>query len=171
MRDDETPIWKREFPVAWADDHLVTRRAFTRSLVGVSCASFAATATLAARRAGTPARTDWPVVELPAAAAMPLGASRVFDYPAAGDACLLIRTELPETESGPQGFVAFSQRCTHLGCPVVYRPSQGDLQCPCHAGYFSAADGRVLKGPAQRPLPRVELERRRGVLFAVGLRA
>jgi Rieske Fe-S protein/transposase len=169
--DDEAPTWKRDFPVSWVDDHLVTRRAFTRSLVGVSCASFAATASLAAMRAGAPARADWPVLELPAAAEMPVGSSRVFDYPAAGDACLLIRAQPSAGGPGPDGFAAFSQRCTHLGCPVVYRPSQGDLQCPCHAGYFSAADGRVLRGPAQRPLPRVELERRGEVLVAVGVRA
>lgn len=163
MHDDETPVWKREFPVGWVEDHLVTRRAFTRSLVGVSCASFAGTATLAARRTAVPSPVDWPALALPVAEELALGASRVFDYPGPGNPCLLIRT-------GVEDYVAYEQRCTHLGCPVVYRPGRGDLQCPCHEGYFSAEDGSVISGPPPRPLRRVELERRGGVLTAVGIR-
>jgi len=165
VSDDDVPAWRREFPVAWADDRLVTRRAFARALAGVSCASFAATAALAAARA---VEGSAPVVELPGAAAMAVGASRVFDYPAAGRPCLLIRVG---ASAGPDGFVAFSQSCTHLGCPVVYHPEPGELRCPCHRGDFSAADGRVLRGPARRPLPGIRLALRDGRLAAVGWRA
>ena len=89
---DEQPVWKRDFPISWVDDHLVTRRGFTRSLVGLSCASFAATAALAAKRSGEPARSDGPALALPEADALPVGATRVFDYPEPGHPCLLIRT-------------------------------------------------------------------------------
>jgi Rieske Fe-S protein len=172
---DEKPAWRSEFPVAWSEDHLVTRRGFARTLVGVSCASFAGSVGLAGWRAGSPARESWPVLELAEAAAMAPGTSRVFEYPGPGEPCLLIRVRDDSAGArsggGDGGFVAFAQRCTHLGCPVVYRPAEGDLQCPCHAGYFSAADGSVLRGPAPRPLPRVALERRAGALVACGLLA
>ncbi|TAK09026.1 MAG: ubiquinol-cytochrome c reductase iron-sulfur subunit [Candidatus Manganitrophaceae bacterium] len=47
--------------------------------------------------------------------------------------------------------VAFSPICTHLGCG--YRWSEGDQKflCPCHNSVFDL-DGRVLAGPAPRPL-------------------
>ena len=46
--------------------------------------------------------------------------------------------------------VAFSAKCTHMGCTVA--PSGAKLQCPCHGSQFDALTGKVLHGPAQRPL-------------------
>ena len=43
----EMPTWKEHFPIAWVDDHFVTRREFTRSLVWVSAATFLANLALA----------------------------------------------------------------------------------------------------------------------------
>jgi cytochrome b6-f complex iron-sulfur subunit len=62
----------------------------------------------------------------------------------------------------PQGFQALSMVCTHLGCS--YKPFGPPNQeyplvharCPCHGSVF-ARDGRVLGGPAPRPLPFYEL--------------
>lgn len=52
---------------------------------------------------------------------------------------------------GPDGTVrAFTSRCTHLGCRLD-RIKDGAIVCPCHGSSF-AADGRVLTGPAVRPL-------------------
>ena len=45
----------------------------------------------------------------------------------------------------------------------------GRLRCPCHQGLFDAATGRPVAGPARRPLPRIVLENRDGVLYAVGV--
>lgn len=47
------------------------------------------------------------------------------------------------------GLRAFDATCTHLGCDV--RPSGDFAVCPCHGSTF-ADDGRVVRGPAQRPL-------------------
>jgi cytochrome b6-f complex iron-sulfur subunit len=49
-----------------------------------------------------------------------------------------------------KGLMAMSAICTHLGC-MVSRVEWG-YQCPCHGSKFDT-DGRVLAGPAPRPLP------------------
>jgi len=46
--------------------------------------------------------------------------------------------------------VAFSAKCTHMGCTV--KPSGAKLQCPCHGSQFDALTGKVQHGPAQAPL-------------------
>jgi menaquinol-cytochrome c reductase iron-sulfur subunit len=51
------------------------------------------------------------------------------------------------------GFTAFSVSCTHLGCPVRWRPEADLFMCPCHGGVYYK-DGEVAAGPPPRPLPR-----------------
>jgi Rieske Fe-S protein len=155
----DRPAWKEDFPISWSDDHYVTRREFTKSLVVVSCAAFVANATIvgldALRRARPPAPAS--PVRLGVARAMPVRSARLFDH--AGRPCLLIR---PHADR----FVAFEQKCTHLGCPVLYRPEKNILHCPCHQGIFDANTGKVLAGPPPRPLAAVNIERRGDELWA-----
>lgn len=56
--------------------------------------------------------------------------------------------------------VCFSAICTHLGCTVS--PSGDTLNCPCHGSQFSAFTGKVLRGPALSPLPRIGVTVRNG---------
>ncbi len=61
-----------------------------------------------------------------------------------------------------RGVKALDRRCTHLGCHV--RAANGDgegegdgdgvFECPCHGSCFDR-QGRVLNGPATRPLRRL----------------
>jgi Rieske Fe-S protein len=44
--------------------------------------------------------------------------------------------------------------CTHQGC-TVGSPHDGVVDCPCHGSRFDASTGKVLRGPASRPLPPV----------------
>lgn len=44
-----------------------------------------------------------------------------------------------------------SARCTHLGCLVHFEEAEQAWACPCHGSRFGV-DGRVLNGPAVRPL-------------------
>jgi menaquinol-cytochrome c reductase iron-sulfur subunit len=56
-------------------------------------------------------------------------------------------------KESPQSVVAFSPQCTHLGCVYHWDDSQKFFSCPCHNSEFGT-DGKVLSGPAPRPLDR-----------------
>lgn len=50
---------------------------------------------------------------------------------------------------------AFSAICTHQGCKVA--PEGTELRCPCHGSVFDAFTGQVRQGPANAPLPEIEV--------------
>ena len=64
----------------------------------------------------------------------------------------------------PEGLVALSSTCTHLGCSVHWDPAGGLFKCPCHGGVYRA-DGTVVSGPPPRPLTRLPIEIRAGQVF------
>ena len=91
----------------------------------------------------------------------PEGADHVEDA-----ATLLIRVDpedldLPDdrAEWAPEGLVAYSKICTHVGCPVgLYRESTHQLICPCHQSTFDVLRGaQPVFGPATRPLPQLPI--------------
>jgi ubiquinol-cytochrome c reductase iron-sulfur subunit len=57
------------------------------------------------------------------------------------------------------GIVAYSKICTHVGCPIsLNERTTHHLLCPCHQSTFDMADsGRVVFGPAGRPLPQLPI--------------
>jgi ubiquinol-cytochrome c reductase iron-sulfur subunit len=84
----------------------------------------------------------------------------------ATDQTVLIRlpggafTTMPGREDWtPDGYVAYSKVCTHLGCPVgLYERELELLVCPCHQSMFNVRNGAVPQfGPAPRPLPQLPL--------------
>jgi menaquinol-cytochrome c reductase iron-sulfur subunit len=52
-----------------------------------------------------------------------------------------------------QGIVAYGSQCTHLGCAYHWEEGTQQFLCPCHTSVFSL-DGKVVAGPAPRPLDR-----------------
>jgi len=66
---------------------------------------------------------------------------------------------VPALPGTPDGYVAYSKLCTHLGCPVgLYEQELELLVCPCHQSMFNVRNGAVPQfGPAPRPLPRLKL--------------
>jgi len=93
---------------------------------------------------------------------IPVGGALVFHYPSPLDPCLLVR---PDEDT----LLAYSQACTHLSCPVQPDVAAGRLNCPCHNGVFDLKTGRPVSGPPRRPLPRINLEVRDGVISATGV--
>ena len=63
---------------------------------------------------------------------------------------------------GIDGILCYSKICTHVGCPIsLYEQQTHHLLCPCHQSTFDLADnGKVLFGPAARPLPQLPLDAR-----------
>jgi Rieske Fe-S protein len=153
------PLWQDEFSVFTADERYVNRRQLTKFLTLTSLGMFAGNLWILARSVFR-RPTAYPRTRVAAIGEIAVGDVKTFGYPNPNDPCILIRT-------ADGSYVAYSQKCTHLSCAVYYEKEQNRLECPCHQGFFSIADGSVLQGPPQRALPRVVLEKKDGQLIAV----
>ena len=63
-----------------------------------------------------------------------------------------------------QNLTVFSPICTHLGCHYDWAPSVKEFICPCHNSHF-AITGKVLSGPAPRPLDTLPYQIEEGILY------
>ncbi len=160
--ETEQPRWRRDFPIDWPQDEYIARRDFTKFLVLTSLAFAAGQFWIVAQNFWRGRKPKLPVREIARVDAVPVGGYLLFDYPAAHDPCVLVRLD-------SNRFVAYDQKCTHLSCPVLPRVGENRFHCPCHEGSFDLATGRPLAGPPRRPLGRVQLEIRDGVIYASGL--
>lgn len=68
------------------------------------------------------------------------------------------------------GVVAYSAVCTHAQCSVSeWRREKSVLHCPCHQSEFDPKQGgKVVGGPAQRPLAALPVKVADGVKIAEG---
>ena len=75
----------------------------------------------------------------------------------AGNTIAYVRTRSPGIDTEPEDqynhWVALSDRCMHLGCPVRYVQASQRFICPCHGGVYDFR-GMVAGGPPVRPLDR-----------------
>jgi menaquinol-cytochrome c reductase iron-sulfur subunit len=55
------------------------------------------------------------------------------------------------TKHSSSEVTVFSPICPHLGCHYAWHPETHEFACPCHGSIYSAT-GKVLGGPAPRPL-------------------
>ncbi|MGD9703951.1 MAG: ubiquinol-cytochrome c reductase iron-sulfur subunit [Acidimicrobiia bacterium] len=161
LRDQvPAPLWKRDFPYEAAAEEEVTRREFTRYLVLGAGA-------MAAGNVGIAAWTQLRSIntgearQIVALDEIEPGGTFLFRYPTDDDPAVLLRL-------ADEGLVAFSQKCTHLGCVVYFEEQEDRWHCPCHEGNFDARTGAVLSGPPTRPLGRIEVEVRDGQVWALG---
>lgn len=150
--------WREQFPYHWGADERVGRREFLRISVLASGALFIGTAFLGllGRRE---ASSGEPKPVLPAGE-LEVGKPHYFKYPSDEEDAVMIRLESGQV-------VAYDQKCTHLACGVYYEDDHKWLYCPCHSGAFNAETGDPVKGPPQRPLARIRVEERDGMLYAM----
>ena len=150
---DTAPRWDEDFPIRCGEDSYATRREFTKFLGLTSIALLVGTLLAAGkylfrRRPAGPLRVG-------DIQSMSVNGYKLFRYQ--DEPCILLRLE-------KEKFVAFSQTCTHLNCPVYFAAAKRELICPCHEGHFSAEDGRVLAGPPKRPLTQFSVSLRDGAV-------
>ncbi|MCB0966084.1 MAG: ubiquinol-cytochrome c reductase iron-sulfur subunit [Ilumatobacter sp.] len=163
MSDSPEPVpvtWRRDFPYEAAAEDEVTRREFARYLVlgagamALGNVGLAAWTQLRSINQGEPRA----IVDLDEVA---VGDTYLFRYPTDADPAVLLRLDDADV-------VAFSQKCTHLGCVVYFQPDEERWHCPCHEGNFDASTGAVLSGPPTRPLGKIDVEVRDGRIWALG---
>lgn len=143
------------FPVRQSAEHEVSRRQFCKV---ACCTALAVGAGWLVKDKIFPLPAGTKPQLVARVAEIPVGGSKLFSYPTEHHPCILVRL-------GENDFAAYSQACTHLMCPVNYQHAKRQFYCPCHEGFFSAEDGRVLAGPPPRPLPRYPVEIRDGEIW------
>jgi nitrite reductase/ring-hydroxylating ferredoxin subunit len=158
---DEIPLWSDQFPITSDGEELIARRDFGRYLIAASgvfaTGSLGAALWASLQRANT--GEPRAIVELSKVAE---GTSHLFRYPSPDDPAMLVHL--------PGGDLrAYSQKCTHLGCVVFWQAEEDRLYCPCHEGVFDPSTGAAVAGPPDRPLARIDIEIRDGVVWAKGM--
>jgi Rieske Fe-S protein len=82
-----------------------------------------------------------------------------------GETTVYVRQRNTNIDTEPQdqynAFVAISNRCMHLGCPVRFVAASERFICPCHGGVYDFR-GEVTGGPPVRPLDRFYTRVRNG---------
>jgi len=157
----EQPRWRQDFPIDTPDDNALARREFTKFLVLTSGAFVAGQCWIGLMSLQRDKKAFPEKLVAMERDVLPGGVVE-FRYPTDDDPCLLIR--LPDGR-----LVAYGQQCSHLSCAVIPEPEKGHLRCPCHNGYFEIKEGRPIAGPPRRPLPRIKLNVRDGVIYATAV--
>jgi menaquinol-cytochrome c reductase iron-sulfur subunit len=80
-----------------------------------------------------------------------------------GKTTVYVRRGSADLDEDPNEFIAISNRCAHLGCPVRFVRAAGTFICPCHGGVYGF-EGEVIGGPPVRPLDRFQTRITDGVL-------
>jgi Rieske Fe-S protein len=159
---DMQPAWRQDFPIDWPQDLYVERRDFMKFMVLTSAAFTMGQLWIGVQNWYRKRTAQPPVQRIASVDEVAVGGSIGFTYPNEFEPCLLVRLTTSE-------FVAFGQKCTHLSCAVIPRPTEGSFHCPCHEGRFDLRTGVPTAGPPRRPLTRIVLELRGQDIFAVGV--
>jgi len=134
-----------------------SRREFAKSFIAfaaaVGAAVFAASVRIQAPQVNTQNQTATSTSSLPSgaiadSAKLQPGAPFYFEYPAGYPNILF--------KNADGSLTALSLLCTHVCCECSYDQVSNMIYCPCHGSIFDKT-GRVLRGPAQTPLPSVKL--------------
>ena len=98
------------------------------------------------RKESAKAATSKKIIKLES---LPVGAN--YNFKASnGEPAMVFRTKT--------GVFAYSLICTHQGCTVAYSKGTKSLECPCHGAAYDPLKGaKVLRGPTQKPLAKVNV--------------
>lgn len=157
----QQPKWRQDFPIDWSQDEYVSRRDLVKFIVLTSAAFVVGQFWIWGKSVFGRRGPALPAVPIAAVDELEVGGAKIFYYPDETPR-LLVRT-------GENSFVAYDQQCTHLLCPVVPAVASGRLHCPCHNGWFDLETGQPVAGPPRRPLARVLVEVRDGMVYATGM--
>lgn len=159
---DQRNQWRNDFPVDTIDEEYVERREFTKFLILISGSFVTGHLFLSIKNYFRKTVNLLPIVKVARVQDLKIGDSLLFSYPEKNDSCVLIRLS-------EEDIVAFSNKCTHLMCPVVPKFEEKKLFCPCHSGFFDIKSGAPIAGPPKRPLPKIKLKIEQGTIFAHGI--
>jgi arsenite oxidase small subunit len=135
----------------------LTRRQFLKASGAAAAAGVAAVAPATTEAAAGQA---YPSKAVGKAKALRVNAPQQFTYPDASSPCTVVKLgKRVPGGAGPQGdIVAYSNLCTHMGCPVSYDHASRTFKCPCHFSVFDAElSGQMICGQATENLPRIQL--------------
>lgn len=172
-KDPDGPLstesaWRRQFPIDTVREAQQTRREFVAgtAVAGVTLACGQLGLDMVSPLAQVGEVKEYPALQLePGLSDLKEGEAIQFHFPDNHSPCLLMKTSAAEV-------VAFSQKCTHLACPVVPNANSQTLDCPCHRGAFSMSTGMPVSGPPRKALTQVVIAiGEDGTLTATGLRA
>ncbi len=144
-----------------ASSHSSTARRPATSQVGSSASTRAGQTPPPSSPATSPPSSTGRGIAIGSASAIPVGGAATFTDPTSGGAAFVVQPRAGQ-------FKAFSAICTHQGCTVGYSRSGNQFSCPCHGATFDAATGSVLRGPAQDPLPAINVSVRSGQVYVTG---
>ncbi len=122
--------------------------------------------------AATEVPKNFPTTKIADLGALQVDVPLAFNYPDETSPAVLLRLRGPAAGGvGPgNAIVAFSQLCTHKGCPVTYRPERKLIICPCHWSTFDPTKGgQLVIGQASQSLPQIQLRITDNAIFAVGV--
>jgi len=159
---EDQPKWRQDFPIDTPQDGYVARRDFTKFMGLTSLAFVVGQFWIALQNRWRRTRGELPIIAVARLDEMSVGQAMNFHYPSETDPAILLR---PDADT----LLAYSNQCTHLQCPVLPEMEAGRLHCPCHAGYFDVRTGKPTAGPPRRPLPRISLQVRNGMIYASGI--
>ena len=148
--DNKDNHWKEDFPIQQLEARLVTRRDFAKFLCLVSGGLATGSGYVAAKVHFFPGEEIAGEHFVCKKAEIPVGGTKSFVISGSTIPYVLIHLEDGELR-------AYEQKCTHLSCAVFYKPGTGQIECPCHNGWFDARTGEVVAGPPPRALPRLDV--------------
>lgn len=143
-KEENPPIWKRDFPIRQDEATHISRREFAKFLCLLSGGMTLGSGFVVLNSFAFPDKELEGEHYVCTTSEVPLGGMTMFSIKGNREIPYIL-IHLSEGQ-----WRAFEQKCTHLSCAVVYRAEVEKIECPCHNGWFSADTGEVLQGQIGR---------------------